>query len=117
LLFFFFIVIAGCHGKDKPLIESVHAEHDVALNTEPASPFWRAVRPIYAGTPVGAGDSFDAGFLHEYLRGSDVKACLAAGNLAVALSVTRAGGAEAFRDAQRRERFLQEHRAFHARSL
>jgi sugar/nucleoside kinase (ribokinase family) len=67
--------------------------------------------------PVGAGDSFDAGFLHEYLRGSDVKSCLAAGNLAAALSVTRAGGTEAFRDAQYRERFLQEHRAFYARGL
>jgi hypothetical protein len=59
----------------------------------------------------------DAGFLHQYLRGSDVKACLIAGNLAGALSVTRAGGTEAFRDAQHRERFLQEYRAFYARSL
>jgi sugar/nucleoside kinase (ribokinase family) len=67
--------------------------------------------------PVGAGDSFDAGFLHEYLHGSDVKSCLAAGNLAGALSVTRAGGTEAFRDARHRERFLEEHRAFYPRSL
>jgi len=61
--------------------------------------------------PVGAGDSFDAGFLHEYLKGSDVKICLSAGNLAGALSVTRAGGTEAFRDAEHRERFLREHHA------
>ncbi|MCU1268819.1 MAG: Ribokinase [Acidobacteriaceae bacterium] len=67
--------------------------------------------------PVGAGDSFDAGFLHEYLRGSDVNSCLAAGNLAGALSVTCAGGTEAFRDARHRERFLEEHRAFYARDL
>ena len=73
--------------------------------------------PIEVTDPVGAGDSFNAGFLHEYLRGSDVKACLAAGNLAGALSVTRPGGTEAFRDEQHRERFLQEHRAFYARSL
>jgi len=59
--------------------------------------------------PVGAGDSFDAGFLHEYIRGSDVKACLAAGNRAGALSVTRAGGTEAFRDADHRMKFLQSH--------
>jgi sugar/nucleoside kinase (ribokinase family) len=59
--------------------------------------------------PVGAGDSFNAGFLHEYLKGADVKTCLAAGNLAGALSVTRAGGTEAFRDAQHRECFLEEH--------
>jgi sugar/nucleoside kinase (ribokinase family) len=61
--------------------------------------------------PVGAGDSFNAGFLHEYLRGADVKACLEAGNVAGALSVTRAGGTEAFHDAQHRECFLREHGA------
>jgi sugar/nucleoside kinase (ribokinase family) len=60
--------------------------------------------------PVGAGDSFDAGFLNEYLRGSDVPACLASGNLAGALSVTRAGGTEAFRDAAHREEFLRQYR-------
>lgn len=60
--------------------------------------------------PVGAGDSFDAGFIHEFLRGSDVNTCLAAGNLAGALSVTRPGGTEAFRDRAHRERFLAEQR-------
>jgi sugar/nucleoside kinase (ribokinase family) len=60
--------------------------------------------------PVGAGDSFDAGFLHEYLRGADVSTSLAAGNVAGALSVTRAGGTEAFRDQVHRERFVAEHR-------
>ncbi len=58
---------------------------------------------------VGAGDSFDAGFLHEYVRGADVPACLASGNRAGALSTTRPGGTEAFRDAAHRERFLQNH--------
>lgn len=62
--------------------------------------------------PVGAGDSFNAGFLHEYLKGSDVQTCLAAGNLAGALSVTRAGGTEAFRDAKHREEFLKQRRTF-----
>lgn len=60
--------------------------------------------------PVGAGDSFDAGFLHEYLRGSDMNTCLTAGNMAGALSVTRPGGTEAFRDRVHRERFMAEHR-------
>jgi sugar/nucleoside kinase (ribokinase family) len=53
------------------------------------------VEPVDA---VGAGDSFDAGFIHEYLRGSDLSTCLATGNLAGALSTTRPGGTEAFRD-------------------
>jgi len=58
---------------------------------------------------VGAGDSFDAGFLHEYVRGADLGACLAAGNLAGAFSTTQPGGTEAFRDAKRRAQFFQEH--------
>ena len=56
---------------------------------------------------VGAGDSFDAGFLHEYVRGSDVATCLASGNRAGAFSTTRPGGTEAFRDATHREAFLR----------
>ncbi len=56
---------------------------------------------------VGAGDSFDAGFLHEYVRGSDIRTCLASGNRAGALSTTRPGGTEAFRDAVYREAFLR----------
>jgi sugar/nucleoside kinase (ribokinase family) len=58
---------------------------------------------------VGAGDSFDAGFLHEFVRGSDLKTCLASGNAAGALSTTKPGGTEAFRDAQHRETFLRDH--------
>lgn len=58
---------------------------------------------------VGAGDSFDAGFLHEYVRGADLAACLAAGNLAGAFSTTRPGGTEAFRDAKYRAQFFREH--------
>lgn len=57
---------------------------------------------------VGAGDSFDAGFLHQYLQGADLPACLAAGNLAGALSTTCPGGTEAFRDRSHRERFYYE---------
>ena len=64
---------------------------------------------ITAVDAVGAGDSFDAGFLHEYLRGSDLTTCLASGNRAGALSVTRPGGTEAFRDKEYREHFLREH--------
>ena len=51
---------------------------------------------------IGAGDSFDAGFLHEFVRGADLEACLASGNLVGALSTTRPGGTEAFRDLARR---------------
>ena len=55
---------------------------------------------------VGAGDSFDAGFLHQYVRGADLASCLASGNLTGAFSTTRPGGTEAFRDREYREQFF-----------
>lgn len=59
--------------------------------------------------PVGAGDSFDAGFLSQYVRGADLRTCLTFGNLAGALSTTRSGGTEAFRDREHREKFFRQH--------
>lgn len=56
--------------------------------------------------PVGAGDSFDAGFLSQYVRGADLPTCIAWGNRAGAFSTTMPGGTEAFRDRSRRETFL-----------
>ncbi len=66
-----------------------------------SSPF-----PEKAWDSMGAGDSFDAGFLHQYVRGASPEACLRFGNLAGALSTTRQGGTEAFRDALHRTAFL-----------
>jgi sugar/nucleoside kinase (ribokinase family) len=63
------------------------------------------VNPIDA---VGAGDSFDAGFISQYIQGADVESCLAYGNLAGALSTTRRGGTEAFRGREHRERFFRD---------
>jgi sugar/nucleoside kinase (ribokinase family) len=65
-------------------------------------------KEIVAVDTVGAGDSFDAGFLHQYVRGADLRKCLASGNLAGALSTTRPGGTEAYRDAAHRETFFRE---------
>jgi sugar/nucleoside kinase (ribokinase family) len=63
------------------------------------SGFVRSAAPaVEAIDPVGAGDSFDAGFIHAYVRGADLGDCLAQGNAAGALSTTRPGGTEAFRD-------------------
>jgi sugar/nucleoside kinase (ribokinase family) len=58
---------------------------------------------------VGAGDSFDAGFLSEFIRGADLETCLRKGNLAGALCTTCAGGTEAFRDRTYREGFFRRH--------
>jgi sugar/nucleoside kinase (ribokinase family) len=61
--------------------------------------------------PVGAGDTFDAGFVHLFIRGAKIEDCLKFANCAGALSVTRAGGTEAFRDAAHREAFMRKHAA------
>lgn len=58
--------------------------------------------------PVGAGDSFDAGFIHQYVRGADLATCLAWANRAGGFSTTRPGGTEAFRDQQHLECFFPE---------
>jgi sugar/nucleoside kinase (ribokinase family) len=80
-----------------------------ALARKGSERFTAEARGIVPVDSVGAGDSFDAGFLHEYVRGSDLAKCLASGNRAGALSTTRPGGTEAFRDSGHRERFLREH--------
>ncbi len=69
--------------------------------------FVSASKEVVAVDTVGAGDSFDAGFLHQYVRGADLPTCLASGNRAGALSTTRPGGTEAFRDAEHREQFFR----------
>jgi sugar/nucleoside kinase (ribokinase family) len=56
---------------------------------------------------VGAGDSFDAGFIHEFVRDKSLQECLQFATSTGALSVTRAGGTEAFRDAAHRDAFLR----------
>ncbi len=82
--------------------------HEGALAQRGKERFISPSLTVTAVDAVGAGDSFDAGFLHQYLQGSDLPTCLANGNRAGALSVTRPGGTEAFRDKNYRERFLKE---------
>ncbi len=61
---------------------------------------------------IGAGDSFDAGFLSAYLQGKALLACARAGNITGALSTLGSGGTEAFRNAPLRQAFLEEHAYF-----
>jgi sugar/nucleoside kinase (ribokinase family) len=63
---------------------------------------------VAAVDTIGAGDSFDAGFLHQFIRGAKIEECLRFGNLAGALSTTGSGGTEAFRDPERRKKFLSQ---------
>jgi sugar/nucleoside kinase (ribokinase family) len=65
---------------------------------------------------IGAGDSFDAGFVARFLEGDTLEGCLLSGNLMGAVSTTAAGGTGAFTDlagvmAIARERFHHVRRA------
>ncbi len=55
---------------------------------------------VTAVDAVGAGDSFDAGFIFKWLLGGDLDQCLLFGNMCGALSVTRAGGTAAFQTSE-----------------
>jgi sugar/nucleoside kinase (ribokinase family) len=57
---------------------------------------------------IGAGDSFDAGFIHQRLRGATLEDCLAFANLAGAYSTTKEGGTEAFRDRSALTSFMRQ---------
>jgi sugar/nucleoside kinase (ribokinase family) len=57
---------------------------------------------------IGAGDSFDAGFIHQQLRGAKLEDSLAFANLAGAYSTTKEGGTEAFRDRSALTSFMRQ---------
>lgn len=65
-----------------------------------------AVEPL---DTIGAGDSFNAGFLNAWLAGVAVEKCAEAGNITGALSTQKPGGTEAFRDPAILREFLQLH--------
>ena len=47
---------------------------------------------------IGAGDSFNAGFIYKYILGNTIPDCQQYGNLTGAVSTTAAGGITAFQD-------------------
>jgi sugar/nucleoside kinase (ribokinase family) len=66
-----------------------------------------SVKPV---DDVGAGDSFAAGFIHQYVKGAPLEECLAWANLAGAYSTTKEGGTEAFRDPNSLKNFVRQHK-------
>jgi len=71
---------------------------------------WSLTPPsVQVVDPVGAGDSFSAGFIHQYLQGAELKDCLEYANLAGAYSCTREGGTEAFKDRRGTASFFRAH--------
>ena len=65
--------------------------------------------PVKMVDDVGAGDTFDAGFIHLYLLGAKLEDCLAFANIVAAYSVTKEGGTEAFRDRNGLLSFIRQH--------
>jgi sugar/nucleoside kinase (ribokinase family) len=63
---------------------------------------------VNAVDAVGAGDSFDAGFLHQFLKGAGIENCLNYAAMAGAYSTTGQGGVEAFRDRKRLKEFMRQ---------
>jgi sugar/nucleoside kinase (ribokinase family) len=64
---------------------------------------------VKAVDDVGAGDSFDAGFIHKFLTGAKLEDCLAFANVAGSYSATKEGGTEAFRDQASLNGFIRQH--------
>ncbi len=58
---------------------------------------------------VGAGDTFNSGFLSEYLKGSDIESCVKAGIHSSAFSTTFTGGIEAFNHIEKFADFCKNH--------
>jgi sugar/nucleoside kinase (ribokinase family) len=82
-----------------------------AVAVQGSQRFSSAAVPVEVIDPVGAGDSFDAGFLHQFLSGADITTCLSYGNLCGALSTTACGGTEAFRDPARMKELFSRHKS------
>ncbi|UCD37177.1 MAG: carbohydrate kinase family protein [Fidelibacterota bacterium] len=59
---------------------------------------------------TGAGDSFNAGFLYEWLGGKDIHQSLKSGSACGALATTKLGGSTASPTIQELESFLDEYR-------
>jgi sugar/nucleoside kinase (ribokinase family) len=64
---------------------------------------------VKAVDDIGAGDSFDAGFVRQFLTGAKLEDCLAFANVAGAYSTTKEGGTEAFRDRAALSSFIRQH--------
>ena len=64
---------------------------------------------VKAVDDIGAGDSFDAGFVRQFLTGAKLEDCLAFANVAGAYSTTKEGGTEAFRDRAALNNFIRQH--------
>lgn len=68
----------------------------------------KAFKDIDVVDTTGAGDSFNSGFIYQYLQGADLETCTLWGNACAAISTTQPGGTAAFPDIDRLQRFFAE---------
>lgn len=78
--------------KHFPLVALKRGRHG-ALASWRSTPISAEALPVAVMDTTGAGDAFNAGFLHSWLGTSDIQRSLAGGIKAGALSVQSAGGA------------------------
>lgn len=57
---------------------------------------------------TGAGDSFNSGYIYQYLKGSDIEKCILWGNACAAISTTKPGGTTAFPNTSELQQFFSE---------
>ncbi|HXU16572.1 MAG TPA: sugar kinase [Terriglobales bacterium] len=96
--------------KDIPLLVVKRGANGATAFTTEEEVSVKAI-PVEVVDPVGAGDSFNAGFLHKWTQSKPLVECLAYGNLAAACSTTKPGGTEAFRNAPYWKAFFAAHAA------
>lgn len=58
---------------------------------------------------IGAGDSFNAGFIYKFIQGKDIRDCQTFGNLTGAINTTQPGGTAAFVDSESIYKIAREH--------
>jgi sugar/nucleoside kinase (ribokinase family) len=78
--------------KHFPLVVLKRGEHG-AIASRGTTRVSAEALPVNVVDTTGAGDAFNAGFLHAWLGNSDIESSLAGGIKAAALSVQSAGGA------------------------
>ena len=90
------LIAVKCGARGAVVQQGGAREHVAGVRVEPVD-------------TIGAGDSFDAGFLHAWLSGASARDAARMGNLTGALSTLRPGGTEAFRDRALVAEFLKQH--------
>jgi len=83
--------------REVPLLVVKRGAQGATAYTEEKEVSVKAI-PVRIVDAIGAGDTFNAGFLHKWTHGRPLAECLTYGNLAAACSTTKPGGTEAFRD-------------------